>query len=103
MGVAWALGKMCLSRLPAPPTMVLAVGAAAESCLVFLLLLAGAANRITFALAGVACLVLLLRLRAGAPRFEDFAKAPADRVTLWLAAAALTCYGSLYLINALAP
>ena len=94
---------MCLSRLPAPATIVLAVGAAAESCLVFLLLLAGAANRITFALAGVACLVLLLRLRVGAPHFEDFAKAPADRVVFWLAAAALTCYGSLYLINALAP
>lgn len=103
LAVAWALGSACLYRLAVPRTITLAVGAAAESGLVFLLLLAGAANRITFALLGVACVALLWLLRARAPRLQDAVKAPADRVTVWLAAAALASYGALYLVNAMAP
>jgi hypothetical protein len=103
LAVAWALGRACLYRLAVPCTITLAVGAAAESGLVFLLLLAGAANRVTFAFVAVACAALIWRLRGRAPRLEDTVKAPADRVTFWLAAAALASYGALYLINAMAP
>ena len=103
LAVAWALGSACLYRLAIPRVITLAVGTGAESGLVFLLLLAGAANRVSFALVGVASVALLVRLRARAPRLEDPVKAPADRVTVWLAAAALACYGALYLINAMAP
>src|ERR1039457_4460887 len=39
----------------------------------------------------------------GAARLAGPAKARADRVSIRLAAAALACYGALYLINALAP
>jgi len=67
------------------------------------LLLAGVANRITFALLGVACLALLWLLRARTAPLEDAVKAPADRVTVWLAAAALASFGALYLVNAMAP
>ncbi len=81
LAIAWALGSACLYRLPVPRTITLAVGAAAESGLVFLLL-AGAANRVTFAFVGVACAALVWRLRARAPRLEDAVKAPADRVTV---------------------
>ena len=103
LAVAWALGSACLYRLPIPRTITLAVGAAAESGLVFLLLLVGAGNRIAFALLGVASVALLVSLRARAPRLPDVVKAPADRATVWLAAGALAFYGALYLVNALAP
>jgi len=103
LAVAWTLGCACLYRLPVPRTVTLAVGAAAESGLVFLLLLAGAGNRIAFVLVGVACVALLVRLRSRAPRLDDAVKSPADRVTVWLAAALLASYGVLYLVNAMAP
>jgi len=103
LAVAWALGSVCLYRLAVPRTITLAVGAAAESELVFAMLLAGAANRITFALLGVASVALVWLLRTRAPRLQDTVKAPADRVTFWLAAAALASYGALYLVNAMAP
>jgi len=97
------LGSICLPRLPVPATIVLAVGAAAESLIVFLLLVAGAGNRISFAALAAACLGLLLWRRYRAPGLADPVKAPADRVTLYVAGAALACYALLYLINALAP
>ena len=103
LAVAWALGSACLYRLAVPRTITLAVGAAAESSLVFLLLLAGAANRVTFAFVGIASAALVWRLRKHPPRLRDSVKAPADRVTVWLATAALASYGALYLINAMAP
>jgi len=97
------LGNICLYRLPVPRTIALAVGAAAESCVVFLLLLGGVGNRVSFALLGALCLGLYLWLRRGAVRLADPVNAPADRVSAWLAGGALALYGALYLINALAP
>lgn len=97
------LGSLCLCRLPVPRAIALAVGAAIESSMVFLLLAAGAGNRISFALLGAACLAALLWLRRGAPRLADPAKACADRVSLYVAGAALAFYGALYLVNAMAP
>jgi hypothetical protein len=79
LAVAWMLGNICLHRLPVPWTIALAVGAAAESSIVFLLLVCGVGNRFTFILLG------------------------ADRVSMYLAGAALAFYAALYLINALAP
>jgi 4-amino-4-deoxy-L-arabinose transferase-like glycosyltransferase len=103
LAVAWMLGNICLSRLPAPPVITLAVGAAAESTIVFVLLAAGMANRFSFAVLAAVCLGLLLWLRHTAPRLADPVKARADRVTLFVSGAALACYAALYLINALAP
>jgi hypothetical protein len=103
LAIAWALGSACLYRLAVPRTITLAVGAALESGLVFLLLLAGVASPIAFVSLGAASVALLMRLRVRAPRLEEAVKAPADRVTVWLAGAALASYGALYLINAMAP
>jgi Dolichyl-phosphate-mannose-protein mannosyltransferase len=101
LAVAWALGRFCLARLAAPGTIVLAVGAAAESGLVFLLLLAGAANRVSFLVLGAACAALLY-FRRRAPR-EELSKPAVDRVSRYVTGAILAAYGVFYLVNALAP
>ena len=97
------LGNICLHRLAVPPAIALAVGAAAESSMVFVLLVFGVGNRVTFILLGTVCLAVFWRLGRDAARLADPAKARADRVTLYLTGAALAFYGALYLINALAP
>ena len=98
------LGNICLHRLPVPWTIALAVGAAAESGIVFLLLVCCAGNRVSFILLGAVCLAVYWWLGRGAARLADPAvKARADRVSMYLAGAALAFYGALYLINALAP
>ena len=97
------LGNLCLRRLPVPQTIALAVGAAAESTIVFLLLMTGAANLVTFGLVGAICLGLFVWLRSTAPPLADPVKPQTSRVTLYIAGAALALYGLLYLINALAP
>src|ERR1039457_5488592 len=48
------LGNICLHRLPVPWTIALAVGAAVESNIVFLLLVSGVGNRVSFGLLGAA-------------------------------------------------
>lgn len=103
LAVAWMLGNICLHRLPVPWTIALAVGAAVESNIVFLLLVSGVGNRVSFGLLGAVCLAAFWWVGRGAARLTDPAKARADRVSIRLAAAALACYGALYLINALAP
>jgi 4-amino-4-deoxy-L-arabinose transferase-like glycosyltransferase len=103
LAVAWMLGAICLYRLPVSPAITLAVGAAAESTIVFLLLLAGVGDRLSFGLLGAVCLAVFWWLRHGAPRLADPVKAHADRASIYVAGAALACYGLLYLINALAP
>jgi len=97
------LGNICLHRLPVPATIALAVGAAAESSIVFLLLVSGVGNRVTFILMGAVCLAVFWRVGRGAARLADPAKARGDRVSVYLAGAALAFYGALYPINALAP
>jgi hypothetical protein len=103
LAVAWMLGNICLRRLPAPWTIALAVGAAVESTIVFLLLVCRAGNRASFILLGAVCLAAFWRMGRGAARLADPAKERADRVSLYLACTALAFYGALYLINALAP
>jgi len=97
------LGSICLHRLPVPWTIVLAVGAAAESCIVFAMLVCGVGNRAGFILLGAVCLAAYWWKGRGAARLADPGVAAADRVTVYLAYAALACYAALYLINALAP
>ena len=97
------LGNICLRRLPVPWTIALAVGAAAESGIVFLLLVCGVGNRVSFILLGAVCLAVFWWLGRGAARLADPVKARADGVSVYLAGAALAFYGALYLINALAP
>jgi hypothetical protein len=97
------LGNICLHRLPVPWTIALAVGAAAESSIVFLLLVCGIGNRVSFIVMAAACLAAFWWMGRNAVRIADPMKARADRVTLYLAGATLAFYGALYLINALAP
>src|ERR1035438_6444214 len=61
-----------------------AVGAAAESSMVFVLLVFGVGNRVTFIVLGAVCLAVFWRLGRDAARLADPAKARADRVTLYL-------------------
>lgn len=103
LAVAWMLGNICLRRLPVPPAIALAVGAAAESSIVFLLLVCGVGNRVSFILLGAVCLAVFWRLGRGAARLADPLQARADRGSAYVAGAALAFYGALYLINALAP
>jgi len=103
LAVAWMLGNICLRRLPVPWPIALAVGAAVESSIVFLLLVSGVGNRVSFALLGAVCLVAFWWVGRDAVRLADPAKPPVDRVSMCLAGAALAFYGALYLINALAP
>ena len=97
------LGNICLRRLPVPWTIALAVGAAAESGIVFLLLVCGVGNRVSFILLGAVCLPVFWWLGRGSARLADPVKARADGVSVYLAGAALAFYGALYLINAMAP
>src|ERR1019366_7395187 len=62
------LGNICLHRLPVPWTIALAVGAAAESSIVFLLLVSGVGNRVSFALLGAVCLAAFWWVGRGAAR-----------------------------------
>jgi len=97
------LGNVCLRGLPAPWPLALAVGAAAESTIVFLLLVCRAGNRVSFIVLGAVCLAAFWRMGRGAARLADPAQAKTDRMGVYLAATALAFYGALYLINALAP
>ncbi|MGA3040428.1 MAG: glycosyltransferase family 39 protein [Bryobacteraceae bacterium] len=103
LAVAWMLGNIFLRRLPVPWTIALAVGAAAESTIVFLLLVCHTGNRASFILLGAVSVAAFWRMGRGGARLADPAKARADRVGVYLAWTVLAFYGALYLINALAP
>ncbi len=94
---AWAIGRVCLRSVRAPLPVLLATGAAVLSAAVFLLLLAGAANR--YALATLSA-VAIASLCAARPSARS---RPPGR--LWLAPRGVIfgAYGVLYLVHALAP
>src|ERR1017187_4755859 len=99
LAAAYALGLLAMRKHPAPPEITLGIGAAAESVLVFLLLLFHLAHWSVFLGIGVAAMVAAWRWRgsgAGA-----YAPAPI-RIPLagWVIFGA---YGVWYLVNALAP
>src|ERR1039457_2763863 len=60
------LGNICLHRLPVPWTIALAVGAAVESNIGFLLLVSGVGNRVSFGLLGAVWLAAFWGVGRGA-------------------------------------
>ena len=100
LATAYALGGILLRKHPAPPEIVLGMGAAAESLLVFLLLLFHLAHWSVFLALGAAAIVAAWRF-AAPPRPTPPACQPL-RIPL-AAWAIFTAYGVWYLVNALAP
>ncbi len=100
LATAYTLGVVLLRRTPAPPEIALALGAVAESFLVFLCLLLNVAHWAVFLTIGLAALAALTRFRR-VPLAEP-ARSPLGRS--WLAAALIFgAYGVWYCVNALAP
>ena len=84
-----------LWRWPAPPEVRLALGAVAESLIVFLLLLANAASLPVFlGLAAVSCVAAW---RIGTGKTERLQRPP------WIGIGIFAAFGLWYLVNALAP
>ena len=71
LAVAWMLGNICLHRLPVPWTIALAAGAAVESNIVFLLLVSGVGNRVSFGLLGAVCVTAFWWVGRGAARLME--------------------------------
>ncbi len=86
-----------LRRLPAPPEIRLAVGAAAESLLVFILLLCHAATVPVFVCVGGLALAGLWFARKHAGRLDSLPEMP------WIAWLIFAAYGIYYAVNGLAP
>ncbi|HWB97598.1 MAG TPA: phospholipid carrier-dependent glycosyltransferase, partial [Bryobacteraceae bacterium] len=101
LAVSYALGSLCLRMLPLPRPLVLGVGAAILSVLVFLLLLAGLANPIVFAVVGLLALGVWTRFRA--PVLEEPPRKSLDRTSRYLVAILLGSYALIYFVYALAP
>jgi 4-amino-4-deoxy-L-arabinose transferase-like glycosyltransferase len=106
LAVAFSLGAFLLRPYRLPATIKLGFGAVLLSGIVFLMLLVGAANPVTFGLVGVVSIGLaLFRRQAQTPAlpWRTRFRLRVDPVTGWLLIAILACYGVLYLVNALAP
>ncbi len=99
LAAAYGLGGILLNRLAAPAEIRLALGAAAESLVVFLLLLCHAAIWPAFLAVGVCGIAAIWWHR---PATEE--KLPAlPRQVRYAAWAIFAGYGFFYLVNALAP
>jgi hypothetical protein len=100
LATAYALGNLILRHRAAPAEIRLALGAAVESSIVFVLVACRVAHWGAFLAMGIAILVAAWRFRA--PR--AFAELGAEPVRIprpaWIVFAA---YGTWYLVNALAP
>ncbi len=95
LATAYALGVLIMRKHPAPPEITLGIGAAAESVLVFLLLLCHLAHWGVFLGIGGAAMVAAWRWRG---------PGAGDRVPIPLAGWVIFgAYGAWYLVNALAP
>ena len=92
---AYALGAILMRKRPAPPEILLAIGAAAESVLVFLLLLLHLAHWGVFLAIGAAAILAAWRFRTPAAHHPIHIPRAAWIVFL--------PYGVWYLVNALAP
>src|SRR5207248_419009 len=98
---AYALGLLCLRWLPAPREVAFAVGAAAESSIVFALLCAGFAGTGLFV--GLGALTMLLAWRFHGPSLKDPPAEPATRAVRIAFASILAIFGFYYFVHALAP
>ena len=95
LATAYSLGAILMRKHPAPPEILLAAGAAAESMLVFVLLLCHLAHWGAFAALGVMSIVAGWRFRG---------KAASEPIRIARAAWVIFgAYGVWYLVNALAP
>lgn len=101
LGSAYAAGRLALGTLRVPRTIVFATGSALLSLLVFLLLLAGAANRLAFSVLGSALILLWCFCRRKLA--QEPPGAYGEPRALWVFAPILTGYGVFYLVNAMAP
>ena len=100
VATAYGLGLAVLRKTPAPPEIVLALGGAAESVVIFFLLLAGAGRWYVFLALG-AVAIACCRIVPRSP-LDEAVKRPLGKG--WIAAAAIFgAYGIWYLTNALAP
>src|SRR4029077_8009445 len=95
LATAYSLGAILMRKHPAPPEILLATGAAAESMLVFVLLICHLAHWGAFLALGVTAIVAAWRFHG---------KAVSDSISIpraaWIIFAA---YGVWYLVNAMAP
>src|SRR5262245_30378330 len=101
LAASYSIGRVCLWRVPAPRVMALPTGGAILSLCIYLLLLLGVAVETAFVALGI-CAALPLLWRDKRPRCPE-KREPVDGVTRWLLTGALSAYGVLYLVNALAP
>ena len=99
LAAAYGLGGILCRRLATPPEIRLAIGAAAESAVVFVLLLCHAAIWPVFLAAGVCGIAAI---RWGRPAMRQTAAALPEQVR-YAAWAIFAGYGFFYLVNALAP
>jgi hypothetical protein len=95
LATAYAFGALVMRRHPVPPEILLAIGAATESVLVFLLLLFHLAHWSVFLAIGAAAILAAWRFRA--PAAHDPVRIPRAAWVVFLP------YGVWYLVNALAP
>ncbi|MGO9010111.1 MAG: ArnT family glycosyltransferase [Bryobacteraceae bacterium] len=101
LAAAYAWGVLVLRRLPAPPEIALALGAAVESLLVFLLLVLHLGWWPAYLAVGLAPLAALPFLhRTG---IEEPALEPLGRYGRIAAVVIFAAYGVWYLVNAMAP
>ena len=101
LAAAYAWGRVLLRRVAAPPEIALAVGAAVESLLVFLLLLLHLGWWPVYLAAGLAPLAALAFIRrAGLP---DVPVEQLGRNGRIAAGVIFAAYGVWYLVNAMAP
>jgi hypothetical protein len=101
LAAAYAWGAILLRRVAAPPEITLAVGAAVESLLVFLLLVLHLGWWPAYLAAGLAPLAALPFLRRAGVR--DAALEPLGRYERIAAGAIFVAYGVWYVVNAIAP
>lgn len=101
LAAAYAWGVILLRRLAAPPEIALAVGAAFESLLIFLLLVLHLAWRPAYLVVGLAPLAVLPFLSR--TKLEDAAIEPLGRNGRIAAGVIFAVYGVWYLVNAMAP
>lgn len=100
--MAYAFGMLFFRQTPMPTVVRFGIGAAIESLLVFLLLLAGWARWPVFLATGLIAWGLLYSLRPAA-HVSTPAITPLDRASFYVLLIVFTVYGGLYLIYALAP